>query len=420
MSDEIHAVRAISWRDVCPWILIFRTVRLALRLPLLFVATVALLLTPIGWWLSGQMWQPETTQGTAFAAFVEQSQVFLPSYTGGQPLRLLDAQGGWLDQLFWTSGPLPATYRWFIEPYRWFCGGEPTTRKTAYLICGCLWTLLVWSLAAGLLTRVAVVELGREERLGLSQAWPLVRSRWLSYLASPFFPLLGAAALAIPLVVLGLLTRLSVGTLLAGLVWPLALVAGLLMAMLVVGVVAGWPLMVVTISSEETGDVFEATSRSFSYLYQRPLQYLLYAWLAVVLGALGWLVVAGIIELALTLSHHAAMMGAGRLRAGELAYAAQSTPSDGLTGFGVALMQLFDGLLRTVAVAFSYSYFWCAASATYLLLRLATDHTELDEVYVPEEERRYELPPLVSTEAGVPELGQRPDEAAGASGRESE
>ena len=45
---------------------------------------------------------------------------------------------------------------------------------------------------------------------------------------------------------------------------------------LAVGLAAGWPLMWPTISSEGT-DAFDALSRSYAYVYQRPLAYLLYA-----------------------------------------------------------------------------------------------------------------------------------------------
>ena len=72
---------------------------------------------------------------------------------------------------------------------------------------------------------------------------------------------------------------------------PLALVAGLLMAILLLGLLFGWPLMWATISTEET-DSFDALSRSYAYVFQRPLHYLFYAFVAGVVGWLGWLLVA--------------------------------------------------------------------------------------------------------------------------------
>ena len=37
---------------------------------------------------------------------------------------------------------------------------------------------------------------------------------------------------------------------------------------------------------------------------------------------------------------------------------------------------MWEGLLRTIAAAFSYSFFWCAAAAIYLLLRRDVDQPQ--------------------------------------------
>ena len=62
----------------------------------------------------------------------------------------------------------------------------------------------------------------------------------------------------------------------AGALWFLPLLAGLFMAVLLVGLFFGFPLMWATISAEGT-DAFDALSRSYAYTYQRPLLYALYS-----------------------------------------------------------------------------------------------------------------------------------------------
>src|SRR5262249_58778459 len=57
-----------------------------------------------------------------------------------------------------------------------------------------------------------------------------------------------------------------------GLGWPLVLLAGLAMAVVLVGLV-GWPMMYGTISAEGS-DSFDALSRSYSYVYQSPWNYM--------------------------------------------------------------------------------------------------------------------------------------------------
>src|SRR5207253_8447687 len=68
-----------------------------------------------------------------------------------------------------------------------------------------------------------------------------------------------------------------------GIGWPLVLLAGIIMAVILVGLV-GWPMMYTTISAEGS-DSFDALSRSYSYVYQCPWHYLWYSLVAIAYGA---------------------------------------------------------------------------------------------------------------------------------------
>jgi hypothetical protein len=59
------------------------------------------------------------------------------------------------------------------------------------------------------------------------------------------------------------------------------------------------------------------------------------------------------------------------------------------------------GVVRSIATAFSYSFFWCLATAIYFLLRQDVDQTEFDEVYLEDAEEPYGLP-LKPDKHGVP------------------
>ncbi len=136
-----------------------------------------------------------------------------------------------------------------------------------------------------------MVKLGREERVGLGEAVRHAQARLGAYVGAPLFPIVGVVLVALPIYGLGLLARSDGGLFAVGLFWILALFGGLLMAVLLLGLLFGWPLMWGTIGAEERGDVFEAFSRSYSYTFQRPLHYLFYAALATVYGGLAWLLV---------------------------------------------------------------------------------------------------------------------------------
>ena len=77
---------------------------------------------------------------------------------------------------------------------------------------------------------------------------------------------------------------------LAGIVWPFVLLLGLMMAILLLGALVGWPLMWATVSVEGT-DAFDALSRSYAYTYQRPLRLLWYVLFAGLLAIVSMFVV---------------------------------------------------------------------------------------------------------------------------------
>ena len=123
-------------------------------------------------------------------------------------------------------------------------------------------------------------------------------------------PIGGVLLAMIPVLVLGWIMRTNVGLLLGGFLWPLVLVAGFIMAILLMGVLFGFPLMWGAISAEGT-DSFDALSRSYAYVFQRPLHYLFYIVVAGLLGWLGWIVVWNFAEGIIWLGYWAAGWGCG-------------------------------------------------------------------------------------------------------------
>ena len=89
-----------------------------------------------------------------------------------------------------------------------------------------------------------------------------------------------ASVLTLPLVIFGLLMKLDLLVMLLSVIWPVALVIGFLMAMLLVGLFFGWPLMWATVGVEST-DAFDSLSRAYSYVFHRPLRLLFYVIVAV-------------------------------------------------------------------------------------------------------------------------------------------
>jgi len=396
MTSGRDVIRAVAWRDLFPWLVLFRTFRLAKSISLLFLATLGAVLAPAGWRVGEALFVAESELQAApeFARLVESNRCW-PGQRGAMPVPNDGRFPRSIREILATSpNPLEPIYRQFVEPVARLFQSPLSITQAAYHAFGFLWLLVVWAFFGGAITRVAIVRLGREEPYGLGDAVRHAAARLGAYVGAPLFPLIGVALVALPIAGLGLLARGDGGLLAAGILWIPALFGGLLIAILLAGLLFGWPLMWGTISAEERGDVFEAFSRSYCYAFQRPLQYLFYACVATVYGGLAWLLVYHFSEAVIGFAEWSAALGAGPARWAEIVHW-RDAPSlaVGSSFYGVLLLDLGTGLVRTIAAGFGYSLFWCLAAAIYLLLRRDTDDTEFDEVFLPTEPRRYQLPP---------------------------
>jgi len=71
---------------------------------------------------------------------------------------------------------------------------------------------------------------------------------------------------------------------------------------------------------------------------------------------------------------------------------------------GPFLVALWLGIVFLMIIGFGYSYFWSASTIIYLLMRRKVDDTELDEVYLEEEEpeESYTTAPPASPATSTP------------------
>jgi hypothetical protein len=171
-----------------------------------------------------------------------------------------------------------------------------------------------------------------------------------------------------------------------------------------------WP----TISAERDGDPFEAFSRSYSYVYGRPLHYFFYVVVAAAFGALCWAVVWAAMVLVQEFGFWALSWGAGRETTADIRMQALDFALDGEANWlndrsmwnsGVMLIGAIIVLMHTVTAAFRYTFLFSVASAIYLLLRHDVDEKEMDEVYLetpPAEIMRRATPSIEDIGASSP------------------
>jgi hypothetical protein len=333
----------------------------------------------------------------------------------------------------------------FLQPVIYLFRAGSGGWNRVYLFLVILWTLATWGFFGGAITRMAVVQVARHnEKVGMMDALRFARERFQSFVSAPLFPLVFLAVIAFFLILFGLLEGLTWffgDIVIAGLFWPLVLIGGLVMAVVLVGLV-GWPLMYATISAEGS-DSFDALSRSYSYVYQAPWHYLWYSVVAMAYGAV-LVFFVGFMGSLLVFLGKWGVSQAYHPRDREPTYLFASAPKsfgwrdlllhgsphvisvreplptgrvvsayelpDSYTAdfswnnhIGAFLVSVWLVLLFLLIVGFGYSYFWTAATIIYLLMRRKVDDTEMDEIHLDEEEEEpFAAEPPVPTSAAPP------------------
>lgn len=422
MPEQRDAVREIAWLDLFPWLLLVRAFRVSIRTGHLLLAASGVLLTVLGWWslarvFGGTQEKPLVDWLPAYQScpWIEPGIAGGAPWLGVEPANQVDRPRLVPEQVLspahpvWQDGPprlgsypgnpFLGAWQQLRAPFRQLFERELGVTGLAFLLLCCFWAAAVWAFFGGAITRRAALEFGREEAIGLKAAVRYAAGKWRSYFAAPLLPLFGVLVCACPLFVLGLLMWVDIGVLAAAILWPLALMLAILMALLLLAMLFGWPLMWPTISTEGT-DSFDALSRSWSYVYHRPLHYLFYAAVVTVLGGLGWLFVAYFAEWVIYLPLWAASWMTGNERMYKLLAAPDELSTVGQ--WGVRLLWFWNGCVRLLALGFVYSYFWSASTAIYFLLRRDDDGTDFDDVHLEQADQAYGLPPLEKDAAGVP------------------
>ena len=282
-------------------------------------------------------------------------------------------------------------------------GDRDLDARTRYAICivDFVWLLVVWGFFGAMITRIAVIRIGRGEKIGLKEAMTDVRKKYISYVMSPLFVLVSCFVLSLPIVLISLLLNFDIGVLLASVLWIVAIVASIGVAVLLTGLFFGWPLMWPTISAEEAGDVYEATSRTFAYTFQAPIQYLFYVLISIVI----WVPSVMLVQNFTSLAEQVVFSGMDvAAEEGQLIqdYVTGQVSLDGKSQSFVTGAKVISGLhwfAHLMADAFCVGFFFSSFSGIYLLLRRFVDHTPLDEVFVIDDKTKYGLEDLIQQTA---------------------
>jgi hypothetical protein len=270
----------------------------------------------------------------------------------------------------------------------------------AYAIIFSAICLAVWSAVGGAISRMAALKATRDEQITIREAFEFATGKYVNFLTAPLLPLILVCVMGAFLAIGALIAMIPyLGDLIGGLLFIAALLGGLLMGLVAVGGLGGSFLLFPTIAVESS-DSFDATSRAFSYFYQKPWRTSLYVAVAAIYGTLCYLFLRVVVWAWLLLTHVGLSAGSfgtgdrtvdmvGSIWARPGFYSLVDVSFQGLRhweAFTAFFIQICLYVVVALLASFVICYYFSASTIVYLLLRSHADATDMDEVTVEEEE----------------------------------
>jgi hypothetical protein len=377
----------VPYERLFPWIRLFRAVRIAFDLKKLLLSALGLVLLHVGWEGLGRLFpgvgaisplaDPARVAAAGLSPYDARSRPIapaplLPPGLAFPPDR--SSVGADVRSAPWrTTEPV----RYLVGPFLAVFDPGSDWSTFFHALLAAVWGVIVWGLLGGAVCRIALAEATRSESVGMLTACRFALRKGVTLVGSPLLPLIVVAVLTLLCSLIGLLYRVpgGFGPAAGGLLLVLPLLAALVLAIVLLGLAAAWPLMPPAVAADG-GDGFEALSRSYGYLNRRRGYYLFLVLLAWAVGIVGLVFVdlfaRVVVQLAYwTLSFSAprellaSLFGAGT---GHVPPAAEVVHTFWLSFVGV------------LAHAWIFSYFWTSATLIYLTLRHSVDGTPFHEL----------------------------------------
>ena len=250
----------------------------------------------------------------------------------------------------------------------------------------------------------------------------------MAFFTAPLLPIGFIIVIGFILFVGGLVSAIPyIGELIGGALMGLALLGGFAMAMAVIGLIAGGSLLWPTIAVEGS-DSFDGFSRSYSYIYTKPWRTGFYAVVAIVYGAICYMFVRFFIFVMLKATRFfvgIGLAGTERPGTGALANTKLDTmwPVPTFGNFrpptapfgaeqwdtaGTFLVGIWLLLVAGLLVAYLISFYYSGSTIIYYLLRREVDATDIEDVYLQEEDALEGDLPEEAPQTNVEEIGEKP------------
>jgi hypothetical protein len=258
--------------------------------------------------------------------------------------------------------------------------------------------LAIISIAGGAICRIAALQFARGEKPGLTEALRFSTKRFTSFFTTPLAPFGIIAFIGLFIILLGLIGNIPrVGEIIVGIGMPLALIAGALIAVILIGAAAGLNLMFPAVAYDGS-DCFDAISRSFSYVYARPWRMGFYTAVAAVYGSICYTFVRFFAFLSLWITHWFLQIilwtgnssgDVNKLVAiwpkpeiSTLLASSKPLATNWTESVAVFLVHLCVLVVVGLVVSFIISFYFSANTIIYSLMRSKVDNTAREEIYM--------------------------------------
>ena len=265
--------------------------------------------------------------------------------------------------------------------------------------------LAVISIAGGAICRIAALQFARGEKPGLTEALRFSTKRFTSFFLAPLTPIGIIIVPVLFIFILGLTGNIPwAGELIIGISVPLALIAGALITVVLIGMFAGFNLMFPAIAYDGS-DCFDSISRSFSYVYARPWRMGFYTTIAAVYGAISYTFVRFFAFILLLVIHLFLQLGVwvenikgvNKLTAiwpkpefMKLLGSSDLATTIWTESLAAFLVYLFLLAVVGLVVSFIISFYFSTNTIIYSLMRYKVDNTALEDIYTYYDEAEIE------------------------------
>jgi len=301
----------------------------------------------------------------------------------------------------------------------------------AYCIIFFIIMLAVISISGGAVCRIAALQFARGEKPGLTEALRFSTKRFFNFFTAPLAPISIIIFIGLFIFLLGLAGNIPrAGELIVGLGMPLALFAGVLVAVIVIGAVAGLNLMFPAVAYDGS-DCFDAISRSFSYVYARPWRMVVYTAIAAVYGSVCYTFVRLFAFLSLWITRWLLQLGLwadnGSKEVNKLAAiwpkpefryllgSSSQATTNWTESIAAFLVYLFLLVIVGLVVSFIISFYFSANTIIYSLMRKTVDKTAFEDIYMQFDKTEVSPTPgelLPQDEPPSPEAESKQDESS--------